>query len=68
MYIGFSEEGQQFEAIFILEPRSVMVLKDVARYKWTHEIPARKSDVIDGGKVERSRRISLTFRKVIRAL
>ncbi|TDH35147.1 alpha-ketoglutarate-dependent dioxygenase AlkB [Pseudohoeflea suaedae] len=49
----------------ILEPRSALVLKDEARYLWTHEIPARKSDNIRGERVARSRRISLTFRKVV---
>jgi alkylated DNA repair dioxygenase AlkB len=34
-----------------LEPRSLLVLSGEARWKWTHEIPARKSDVIEGGKV-----------------
>lgn len=48
-----------------LEPRSLIILSGPARYKWTHAIPARKSDVIDGFKIERRRRVSLTFRKVI---
>lgn len=39
-----------------------------ARYDRTHEIPARKSDMVDGRKIERSRRILLTFRKVVRKL
>jgi alkylated DNA repair dioxygenase AlkB len=49
----------------VLHPRSGIVLKGASRYDWTHEIPARKSDVVDGTKVDRRRRISLTFRKVI---
>lgn len=52
----------------ILEPCSALVLTGAARYDWTHEIPARKSDIVEGRKVERSRRISLTFRKVVRSL
>lgn len=44
-----------------LEPRSLLILKDDARYKWKHGIAARKSD----NGVRRGRRISLTFRKVI---
>ena len=52
----------------ILEPCSALVLTGAARYEWTHEIPARKSDIVEGRKVERSRRISLTFRKVVRNL
>ncbi len=45
----------------ILEPRSLLLLNDEARYEWLHGIPARKKD----GDVERSRRISVTFRNVI---
>lgn len=50
-----------------LERRSVAVLTGDARYKWTHEIPKRANDLrVDRqGKrkrVERTRRISLTFR------
>lgn len=48
-----------------LEERSLAVFADEARYEWTHCIPARKSDKVDGFKIERGRRVSLTFRKVI---
>ena len=48
-----------------LAPRSVAVLKEAARYTWLHGIPARKSDVWDGRKYTRQRRISLTFRRII---
>jgi alkylated DNA repair dioxygenase AlkB len=46
----------------ILEPRSLLILSSEARYEWTHEIPARKSDEVNGVKQPRARRISLTFR------
>ena len=36
-----------------------------ARYRWTHEIPKRKYEPGPAGRVERRRRISLTFRKVL---
>jgi len=49
----------------LLEPRSLVVLKDDSRYKWTHGIVGRKSDIFNGSKFERSTRISLTFRNVI---
>jgi len=49
----------------ILPPRSLLTLKGESRYDWTHEIPARKSDVIDGARMPRVRRVSLTFRTVI---
>lgn len=49
----------------ILEDRSLIVLAGPARYEWQHAIPARKSDLINGIKTERARRVSLTFRNVI---
>lgn len=49
----------------VLEERSLIVLSGPARYEWQHAIPARKSDVIDSIKTERTRRVSLTFRNVI---
>ncbi|MGP4667719.1 alpha-ketoglutarate-dependent dioxygenase AlkB [Agrobacterium pusense] len=49
----------------VLHPRSGLLLMGSGRYDWTHEIPARKSDIVNGVKTVRSRRISLTFRKVI---
>ena len=48
-----------------LEPRSIVVLEDKARYEWLHGIAARKSDTWDGHREPRERRVSLTFRKVI---
>jgi alkylated DNA repair dioxygenase AlkB len=49
----------------LLEPRSVLVIRDEARYQWTHGIPRRKHDLMDGGIITRARRLSATFRKVI---
>ena len=43
----------------VLEPKSLLVLQNDARYKWKHSIPARKKD----NNIPRSKRISLTFRK-----
>lgn len=51
----------------VLEPGSLRVLKGEARYGWTHQIPARASDLVDGIKRMRGRRVSLTFRTVLRA-
>ncbi len=51
-----------------LERRSVAIMSGDARYKWTHEIPTRKREPRhDGGgkkRMDRGRRISLTFRAV----
>ncbi len=49
-----------------LEPRSLLKMDGPARYEWTHEIPARLADIVDGEKRPRGRRISLTFRNVVR--
>lgn len=46
----------------MLPPRSLLVLAGPARSNWTRAIPARQSDVIDGMRVMRQRRVSLTFR------
>lgn len=58
-----SKNGQA-EQIYLKE-RSLIVLSGEARYEWQHAIPARKSDVVNGFKIERNRRLSLTFRNVI---
>jgi alkylated DNA repair dioxygenase AlkB len=52
----------------ILEPGSLLALQGEARYVWRHSIPARKSDIVNGITVKRTRRVSLTFRTVILAL
>lgn len=49
----------------LLEPQSLLVLQDEARFGWKHGIPARKSDVIEQQRVTRGRRVSLTFRTVV---
>ena len=56
-------QGQKEE--IYLEPRSLLLLSKDARYHWSHGIPARKSDSINGIKLPRTRRISLTFRNII---
>ncbi|MGB4058374.1 MAG: alpha-ketoglutarate-dependent dioxygenase AlkB [Alphaproteobacteria bacterium] len=47
-----------------LEKCSLIILSGDARYVWQHGIPARKSDVVGGLKLERQRRVSVTFRTV----
>lgn len=56
--------GEEKHDVF-LERNSLIVLSGEARYKWKHAIPARKSDIVDGMKLDRQRRFSVTFRKVI---
>lgn len=60
----FKECGVNQRRAVVLEPRSALFLSGPARGEWTHEIPSRKSDPINGRRVPRCRRISLTFRTV----
>ena len=49
----------------LVEPRSLVVMQGDARYNWMHGISARKTDRYQEATIERGRRVSLTFRKVI---
>ena len=49
----------------LLEPRSLLLLTDDARYLWKHGITHRKTDRYQGQSIKRGRRVSLTFRKVV---
>lgn len=49
----------------LLEPGSLVVLQDEARYQWKHGIPARLTDLYRGREIARGRRVSLTFRSII---
>ena len=52
----------EVNASLLLEPRSLLVLSDEARYQWQHGIARRKNDRWHGLLVPRSRRLSVTFR------
>lgn len=43
---------------------SLYIMSGDARYNWTHEMPFGKSDTINGVKIDRTRRVSVTFRYV----
>jgi alkylated DNA repair dioxygenase AlkB len=49
----------------LLEPRSVLMLRSEARFEWTHGIARRKQDIVDSTPIQRKRRVSVTFRKVV---
>jgi alkylated DNA repair dioxygenase AlkB len=63
----FTQVSTAVRHAVVLEARSLTILSGAARYDWQHGIPARKSDTINGIKVARGRRLSLTFRTVILA-
>lgn len=55
------------KASLLLEPRSLLVLTDDARYKWQHTIAPRQTDQYYGRAYSRRRRLSLTFRNMLLA-
>ena len=50
---------------YLLEPRSLIILQNDARFQWMHGIKPLKNDKYFEKVIPRERRISLTFRKVI---
>ncbi len=47
-----------------LEPRSLVLLCGDARWRWRHGIAKRRTDIWDGQKIARQRRVSVTFRTI----
>ncbi len=63
--MDFTQSKTGEKSSLLLEPRSLLVLSGDARYAWQHAIAGRKTDRYNGQIIERTRRISLTFRKVL---
>ena len=47
-----------------LEPRSLLLMHGDARSTWRHGIAKRRTDVWNGQKIQRHRRVSITFRTI----
>lgn len=62
--MDFARQASVLKPSVLLERGSLLILKDAARHDWRHGIAARKSDLIDGARKRRARRVSLTFRTV----
>jgi alkylated DNA repair dioxygenase AlkB len=58
-------KGSNAESLYV-EKDSLYIMTGDARNEWTHEMPARKTDVVDGIIKKRGRRISVTFREIKR--
>jgi alkylated DNA repair dioxygenase AlkB len=63
--MDFTHKESQEKIPVLLEPQSLVVLKEDARYLWTHGIAAKKSDRLGENVYKRDVRISLTFRNII---
>lgn len=62
--MDFTKDNERIA--LMLEPGSLLVLTGEARYDWKHGIAARREDVINGVRYQRGRRVSVTYRTVIR--
>ena len=58
----FSKGEEKYD--LYVKPRSVYIMTGESRYKWKHEMPSRKTDMVGGVRIRRGRRISITFRYV----
>jgi alkylated DNA repair protein alkB family protein 8 len=63
LVMDFRKYDGEERAVY-LPPRSVAIFSGEVRFAWTHGITCRKVDSIDGELRHRSRRLSLTFRKI----
>merc|ERR1712228_128437 len=61
--IDFRHSITNIKKSILLKPRSLLIIGNEARYKWSHGIAHRKYDIINGQITSRQRRVSLTFRK-----
>ena len=58
----FTRDGKTVD--LYVEPNTLYIMSGDARYKWTHEMRQRLSDKVNGEKIMRGRRVSVTFRNV----
>jgi len=47
-----------------VEPSSLYIMSGPSRYEYTHEMKRRKTDMVNGRRINRSTRYSITFRNV----
>jgi len=61
----FSKSNMEVDVY--LKPCSLVILEGESRYKWTHSIPKRKSDINPetSKKIVRTTRVSLTYRVAV---
>jgi alkylated DNA repair dioxygenase AlkB len=60
--VHFEKDGEKKEVY--VKPNSLYIMSGDSRYVWRHSIPSRKSDMVEGKRMDRGRRISITFRNV----
>ena len=65
--MDFCCDSTGYEYVQPLAPRSLVLLHGDARSKWRHGIAKRQSDTLNGQKIKRQRRLSITFRTIAEA-
>ena len=64
--MSFLDKTKDSEKIDILLPnKSLLILQDDSRYKFSHGISYRKTDTIEGKIYKRGKRISITLRTIL---
>ena len=58
----FTNDEKKYD--LYVSPNSLYIMTMESRYNWKHEMINRKSDVVDGDKILRGKRVSITFRYV----
>ena len=61
----FTHSRTAEKAQILLQPGSLLIFKQDARYVWQHGIIGQKQDNYQGKEFTRGRRVSLTFREVL---
>jgi alkylated DNA repair dioxygenase AlkB len=64
--MNFTHIPAGIKAALLLQPGSLLILQGEARYQWHHSIAPRKRDKYRGAELARTRRVSLTFRTVLK--
>ncbi|QXP69311.1 alpha-ketoglutarate-dependent dioxygenase AlkB [Polaribacter sp. R2A056_3_33] len=65
--MNFSQNIKSKDKVSVLlEPRVLTIMTKESRYDWFHGIPSRKSDKYNDHVIKRGRRVSITFRKVVK--
>lgn len=62
--MDFRCDSTGVEYVQTVMPRSLVVLVGEARFSWRHGIAKRRGDTLNGMRVKRRRRVSITFRTI----
>lgn len=61
-HIIFKNNEEKYQVY--IEPNSLYIMSNDARFKYTHEMSACKSDKVNGERIKRDKRFSITFRYI----